>query len=87
MPSKILERHNPYPAERYLTAAQVRARYGGITSMSLWRWLHDPELHFPAPLLIQRRRYWRLHDLLEFECRIVADKGAAAVRKPFDGSH
>jgi hypothetical protein len=28
----------------------------------LWRWLHDPELH----------------ELLEFERRIVAGKGAAA---------
>jgi hypothetical protein len=92
MPPKILERQNPYPAadlyltaaqvrapaaDLYLTAVQVRARYGGVTSMSLWRWLHDPELHFPVPLLIKRRRYWRLNDLLEFERRIVAGKGAA----------
>jgi hypothetical protein len=78
MPPKILEPQNPHPADLYLTAAQVRARYGGVTSMTIWRWLHDPELQFPAPLLIQRRRYWRRHDLLEFERRIVAGKGAAA---------
>ena len=31
MPPKILERQDPYPADLYLTAAQVRARYGGAT--------------------------------------------------------
>lgn len=31
---------------------------GGISDMSLWRWLNDPELRFPKPLYIGRRRYW-----------------------------
>jgi hypothetical protein len=41
----------------YLTAGQVRGRYG-ITDMTLWRWLRDPELGFPQPVTIRRRRYW-----------------------------
>jgi len=27
--------------------------------MTLWRWLRDPELGFPRPLVINGRRYWR----------------------------
>jgi predicted DNA-binding transcriptional regulator AlpA len=37
----------------YLTATQVRARYGGRSSMWLWRKLkHDPS--FPRPLVMGR---------------------------------
>lgn len=43
----------------YLTAKQVRLRYGGISDMSLWRWLADPDLEFPQPERIRKRRYWR----------------------------
>jgi len=45
--------------ELYLPAAQVRQRYGGISDMTLWRWLNDPALDFPKPLRIKRRRYWK----------------------------
>ena len=31
----------------YLNAAQVRTRYGGVSDMALWRWLHDEDLKFP----------------------------------------
>lgn len=41
----------------YLTAGQVRARYG-VSDMSLWRWLRDESLGFPAPMKINRYRYW-----------------------------
>jgi predicted DNA-binding transcriptional regulator AlpA len=43
----------------YLSAAQVRSRYGGISDMTLWRWLQDDELAFPEPEWIRRRRFWR----------------------------
>jgi hypothetical protein len=26
--------------------------------MRLWRWLRDPELKFPRPKMIRRRRFW-----------------------------
>jgi predicted DNA-binding transcriptional regulator AlpA len=42
----------------YRNAAQVRARYGGISDMTLWRWLHDEELGFPQPIRINGRRFW-----------------------------
>jgi len=44
--------------KQYLTAAQVRARFGGISDMTLWRWIRDERLGFPAPIVIQRRRFF-----------------------------
>jgi hypothetical protein len=28
-----------------------------ITSMTLWRWDHDPELEFPPPVRIRKRKF------------------------------
>ncbi len=44
-------------------ARVVRAELGGISDMTLWRWLRRPDLEFPEPVLISRRRYWRRQDL------------------------
>lgn len=41
----------------------VRAELGDISNMTLWRWLHRPDLNFPQPVLIARRRYWRQADI------------------------
>jgi predicted DNA-binding transcriptional regulator AlpA len=49
---------NPPGPRCYLTARQVKARYGGISDMSLWRWLRDENLGFPQPLIINGRRFW-----------------------------
>jgi hypothetical protein len=58
----------------FLTAAQVRRRYGGVSDMTLHRWLHDLELDFCQPIIIGRRRYWKLSDLQKFERRRVGQK-------------
>jgi predicted DNA-binding transcriptional regulator AlpA len=58
-----------------LHSAGVRTRYGGVSDMSLWRWLNDKELNFPKPLVINKRRYWRIVDLVAWE-RAQADKSA-----------
>lgn len=57
---------------RYLTSSEVRARFGGISDMSLWRWLNDTKLGFPRPLIINRRRFFRLDQIEEFESRRAA---------------
>ena len=51
----------------YLNAAQVRARYGGVSEMTLWRWLQNRELGFPKPYRINRLRYWDDAKLSEWE--------------------
>ncbi len=59
-----------------LTAPKLRARYGGVSDMCLWRWLHDEGMGFPQPLLINRRRYWKLSDLLRWEASQLGRKVA-----------
>jgi predicted DNA-binding transcriptional regulator AlpA len=46
-----------------LTSTQVCARFGGVTTMSLWRWMNDEKTAFPKPVKINNRNYWRLGDL------------------------
>ncbi|MCF7747715.1 transcriptional regulator [Sulfitobacter sp. M39] len=50
--------------KKLISAATVRELCGGISDMSLWRWLHDTDLNFPKPIYISRRRYWRQADVL-----------------------
>lgn len=50
----------------FLTAPQVRQRYS-VSEMTLWRWLKNADLHFPQPIVINRRRYFREVDLIEWE--------------------
>jgi len=52
----------------WLTGPQVAHRFG-ISSMSLWRWMHDPKLGFPDPTRIRERNYWRLSEIIEWERR------------------
>ena len=58
---------------RLLTAAAGRDALGGVSDMTLWRWLNDPALSFPRPIYIARRRYWREADVIEWlDAREVA---------------
>jgi len=49
---------------RLVTANAVRELFGGVSDMTLWRRINDPELNFPQPIIIGRRRYWREAELL-----------------------
>ena len=44
--------------------------------MTLWRWLHDPELGFPKPFRINGRRFWKEPELTAWERTRVPDGGA-----------
>ena len=46
-----------------LPANTVRERLGGITDMTLWRWLECEDLNFPRPYYIKRNRYWSEDEL------------------------
>src|SRR5215213_7972081 len=41
--------------------------FGGISDMTLWRWLQDEELGFPRPLVINGRRYWRENEIVAWQ--------------------
>ena len=49
---------------RRITAAQVRELNGGISDMTLWRWMHRDDLKFPRPVYIGRRRYWKEAEII-----------------------
>ena len=55
------------PAVTYRNSGQVRARYGGVSDMTLWRWLHDDDLGFPKPIRINGRRFWSEDQLVAWE--------------------
>ena len=70
MPPIPRDQNSPYPCaaedERYLSARQVRERFGNCSDMWLWRRLRDGS-GFPQPLEISGRRFWRLADLVNWE--------------------
>ena len=62
---------------KLLTATAVRDLCGGVSDMALWRWLLDPDLAFPRPIYICRRRYFRAAEIAAWiEARAEASRGA-----------
>ena len=56
----------------------VRDLCGGVSDMTLWRWINDPVLAFPKPLYIGKRRYFREAEILAWiEVQAEASLGAA----------
>lgn len=41
----------------------VMERLGQISRVTLWRYVKDPELEFPQPIVMRKRRYWKEADL------------------------
>ena len=64
-----METSSHHVGSQYLTAAQVRARFGNISDMSLWRWINSSQLNFPKPIYINRRRFFREDLVLDWEAR------------------
>ena len=50
----------------YLPARLVWERYS-ITPMTLWRWSADDSFGFPKPTYFGRFRYFKLHELVDWE--------------------
>ena len=57
-PSNVTQYPNDAQAntDHLIAADEVRRLAGGISDMTLWRWLRRGIL--PQPLHIERRRYW-----------------------------
>jgi predicted DNA-binding transcriptional regulator AlpA len=65
------------PQKLYCTATQVRRRYGGISEMGLWRWIHDGKVDFPKPdLIVNGRRLWSEASLDAFDARQMVREAA-----------
>jgi len=51
--------------EKRIQAKAMRVNLlGGISDMTLWRYLNDEALNFPQPIYINRRRLWREGDVI-----------------------
>lgn len=73
--SQLQSTRSPVPvvAGRIIKAQDLRAICGGISDMTLWRWLNDQSLDFPRPIYLGRRRYWRETEVLAWlDAREVA---------------
>lgn len=68
-------KHSPENPQAFLTGPQVQARYQK-SHVTIWRWVRDPALGFPAPLQINRLNYWRLADLEAWEAAQAAKEAA-----------
>jgi predicted DNA-binding transcriptional regulator AlpA len=51
----------------------------GVTAMTVWRWDHDPELNFPPPIRIRRRKFRHRRAFEDFKRQLV--RNAIARRK------
>ena len=56
----------------WLDAPQLRQRYGNKSNTTIQRWLSDPGLQFPKPVVIREKRYWRVDELDKFDARMAA---------------
>jgi predicted DNA-binding transcriptional regulator AlpA len=51
---------------KLISAATVRQLCGGISDMALWRRLNRPDLNFPRPRYVGKRRYWVEHEVIDW---------------------
>jgi hypothetical protein len=43
----------------------------GVSAMTLWRWDRDPDLNFPARIVIGRRNYRSRREIERFKARLL----------------
>jgi predicted DNA-binding transcriptional regulator AlpA len=63
--------------DQLLSSAAVRKRLGGVSDMTIWRWMDKGLL--PAPLKINGRNYWRSSDIEKVAAGPVVDDPAPPV--------
>jgi len=55
------------PGEMYITAPQLRERFGGRSDVWLWRLLNDNRADFPRPVMVRGQRYFRMAEVEAWE--------------------
>ncbi|PDS74691.1 helix-turn-helix domain-containing protein [Rhizobium sp. L43] len=69
--------------KRYLTQPQLRERYGGISDMTVWRWVRTGRI--PEPALFGTRNYFDEAELDEADRRAKAEYRRAQAEPPKHG--
>jgi predicted DNA-binding transcriptional regulator AlpA len=55
-----------------VTSREVRRMFGGVSEMTLWRWMRSESVQFPKPITISGKNYWYLGDLRRFRERCAS---------------
>jgi predicted DNA-binding transcriptional regulator AlpA len=64
--------------KQYIIRRKLRARFGGISDMTLWRWENDEKLAFPTAIEINGRKYYDLAEIEAWErTRTILAKNVA----------
>ena len=67
---------NYVPAKEYLTRRQLRERYKCV-DRTIARWIADPSLGFPQPIVIRERQFFDRLEVDDFD----ASRGNAYLHK------
>jgi len=79
----VVTTHHALGDDVFLTSAQVRGAFGGISEMALWRWAKNPRIGLPPPdAVIARRKYWRAATIRKFQDRMTAGPKTIEVTPP-----
>lgn len=54
------------PPRRRININAVCDICGGVSSMTIWRWLKDDRMGFPKPVYVGRRRYWVEQEVIDW---------------------
>ncbi len=54
---------------RLIPAREVRRRCAGISQVTLYRWLRDPNLGFPQPIRINKRMFFAEEKIADWLAR------------------
>lgn len=71
---------SPNVPDDLVADTQVRKEFGGISSMSLWRWDRDPKLGFPKKYQIRKRNFRSRKEIEAFK-RTVLEQAIGQPRK------
>jgi predicted DNA-binding transcriptional regulator AlpA len=69
------------PPEALINSAEVRRLCGIKSTMSLWRWVHNPKLSFPKPIKIGHRNFWRRAAVVKW----IANRERATISQTVTG--
>lgn len=58
--------HTTGHTHQLISSKRVRALFDDVSEMTLWRWQNDPDLGFPKPIFVHRRKYWRESEIIDF---------------------
>lgn len=56
--------------EKLIPQPELRRLFGGVSDMTLWRWRESGML--PAPIVINRRNYYRATDIADMQARMAS---------------